>query len=53
MTVNGFFWVREKEKKAEWHRRRIMTEENAKVVAHFWGDRIDSIPDRPSYFAPG
>ena len=36
------------------HRRRIKTEEKAKVVAAAWGTAlIDSIPCHPSYFAPG
>ena len=34
------------------YRRRVNTEEKAKVVAAAWGGRIDSIPCRASYFAP-
>ena len=37
----------------EFHRRRIKTEEKAKVGAAAWGGRIDFIPCRASYFAPG
>ena len=35
------------------HRRRIKTEEKAKVVASVWGDPIYSIPCRASCFEPG
>ena len=35
------------------HRRRIYTEEKAKVVAAEFGDRIYKIPCHASYFAPG
>ena len=35
------------------HRRRINTEEKAKVVAASWGDRIYSNPCLASYFALG
>ena len=33
------------------YRRKTKTEEKAKVVAAVWGDRIDLIPCRDSYFA--
>ena len=33
------------------HRRMLKKEEKAKVVAAVWGDRIDSIHCRASYFA--
>ena len=34
-------------------RRRIKTEEKAKVVAAVWGTEFDLFPCHTSYFAPG